>query len=383
MSFIHARKKRTTLQLLLGVLIAVTAVSALSALDPSGAAVRVGMIMVTLGAGMWLPWRLLIPAVVLTWLLPNLARGLIEGQASFALYTALELPGLVVIGCLTAVARKALGDLEGETLLLGAGSGDVAGVNPETGVFFASQLRPALQAELARSTRFGRTFALVVADIDEMRQKFDYRNEADWKAGLDATTRLLRQTRHNVDRVYHYKDHAFAMILPEADEKDIAGLVRRLRRLARSMKPPEGEPGGPLPVHFGATFFPDCATTVDYLLMRAEVALRIAAGNTTRYQIDSAEAPAPPPPETLRRDRLAVSGEPVQVAAMANMAPSPAVDPAGAQPVTFTPVGAGASQDGGAAAEQGDALEPEELEGLLQRINNTLRMIRSVRDRAA
>jgi hypothetical protein len=71
-------------------------------------------------------------------------------------------------------------------------------------------------------------------------------------------------------------------------------------------------------VHFGATFFPDCATTVDDLLRRAEVALRIAASNTTRYQLDSAEAPEMPPAESLRRANLEVNAMPA-----AEMAPPP------------------------------------------------------------
>src|SRR5690606_35390454 len=116
----------------------------------------------------------------------------------------------------------------------------------------------------------------------------DYRDEAVWKASVAATTELLRQTRQNVDHVYHYKEGGFAVVLPEADEKDVVGLISRLRRLARSMEPAEGEPGGPLPLHFGATFFPECATSVDDLIRRAEIALRIAAEATTRYHLDSA-----------------------------------------------------------------------------------------------
>ena len=303
MSLITARKKRTTLYLsLAGLMVMVAAVSAISARDPSGVSLRVGMIMVTVGAALSLQWRQLIPAVVLAWLVPNLARTFIDDVTLLNLNMALELPGLAGVAFFTASARAALKDLEQENLLVGAGTADLAGLNPTTGIFDENQLRPTLESELARSRRFGRTFSLVLVGIDEMRQKFDYRDEAVWRSSLDATAALLRQTRNKVDRVYHFKEDGFAIILPESTEKDIPGLVKRLRHLAREMNPAEGETGGPLPVHFGATFFPDCATTVDDLMRRAEVALRLASNYTTRYQLDSAEAPEMPPVESLRRE---------------------------------------------------------------------------------
>ena len=323
MSLIAARKKRTTLYLsVAGLMVMVAAVSAISARDADGVSLRIGMIMVTVGAALWLPWRQLIPAVVLAWLLPNLGRSVIDAAVTLPnLNMALELPGLAGVAFFTAMAREALKNLEQENLLLGSGTSDLAGLNPETGIYDESQLRPTIEGELARSRRFGRTFSVVLVGIDEMRQKFDFRDDVAHRLSRDATANLLRQTRHNVDRVFHYRTEGFAIILPETTEKDIPGLVKRLRRLARGMKPAEGEPGGPMPVHFGATFFPDCATTVDDLLRRAEVALRISASNTTRYQLDSAEAAELPPAETLRRETLAMA----EASPAAEAAPPPLV----------------------------------------------------------
>jgi GGDEF domain-containing protein len=308
-----ARKKRTSLYLsVAGLMVMVAAVSAISARDPSGVTIRVGMIMVTVGAALWLPWRQLIPAVLLTWLVPNLARSIIGDMPLGNVNMLLELPGLAGIAFFTTMSLEWLKRLEQEDQLIGTGASELAGLNPDSGIYDENQLRPALNIELARSRRFGRTFALVLVGIEEMRQKFDYRDDLVWHASLEATTKLLRETRQNVDRVFHYKNDGFAMILPESTEADIPGLVKRLRSLARSMRPAEGEPGGPMPVHFGATFFPECATTVDDLIRRAEVALRIGSGSTTRYQIDSAEAPELPPVESLRRENVATVETPAE-----------------------------------------------------------------------
>ena len=171
----------------------------------------------------------------------------------------------------------------------------------DRGLYYESHLRPSIEAELAWSRRFGRGFALVLIGVDAMRLRYDYRFEEAWQAGLTATARLLQGTRNNVDRVFRYGPSTFAMILPESGEHEIMGMIRRLRREAREMSAGEGEPGGPLPVHFGATFFPTRATSVSDLLERAEVAMRIAEKTPSRVQIDGAAAPEMPAPETLRQ----------------------------------------------------------------------------------
>ena len=304
MSLAVARRRRTELfSSIAGLLLIVGLVSLISVEDPEGATMRIGIIMVTLGAGLWMTCpRELIPVALLAWLAPNFGRSLLDDTFElFSTTMMLEAAGVLAIAGVASIAREALRALEQESILIGSHGEHAAGVNPETGVFQASQLRPAVESELARSRRFGRTFSLVVVGIDEMRQKYDYRDPAVWEASLAATARLLRNTRHNVDRVFHYGDNGFAMILPESSEKDVVGMVRRLRRLARISSPAEGEPGGPLPAHFGATFFPACATSVEDLFRRADVALKIAEKNTLRYQLDSAAAPEMAPAETLRR----------------------------------------------------------------------------------
>jgi diguanylate cyclase (GGDEF)-like protein len=260
------------------------------------------MILVTVGASMWLPWQALVPAVFVAWLGPNVGRGMMEDD--FALFNTnmmWELPGLLGLAAFSSFARVALRELEEEHLLLGLNGDAAMGLDPQTGVYDESQLRISIEAELSRSRRFGRTFALVLVGIDEMRQRFDYRDEASWQESFSATAELLRGTRHNVDRVYRYGPAGFALVLPESGPNDVNGLVRRLRRVARKARPAEGEPGGPLPAYFGATFFPTCATSTEDLLRRAEVALRIADKNANRVQLDGAEAPEMPPVETLRQ----------------------------------------------------------------------------------
>jgi diguanylate cyclase (GGDEF)-like protein len=225
----------------------------------------------------------------------------IDGSTFGDLNMVLELPSLLGLAAFSALAHLSLRRFEDENLLAGAMREDLVGVDLATGVYEERLLRPALDSELSRSRRFNREFAIVLIGVDEMRQRFDYRDEQSWRASFTSTAHLLRGTRTNIDRVYRYGETAFALLLPESGEREVRGLVRRLRRVSKRTTPPEGEPGGPLPTHFGATFFPQCATSVDDLLRRAEVALRIAERNPNHLQFDSAEAPGQPDPETLRR----------------------------------------------------------------------------------
>jgi len=356
MSIAAARQKRAALYLsICGLLLMVAAVSAVSARDPSGVSLRVGMVLMTLGAALWLPLPALLPAALVIWLAPNAARSFMEDEALFGTNMMLELPGLLGLAAFASLVRRALKSLEEETLLLGA-LGDELGIDAETGVYEARLLRPSLDGELVRSRRFGRDFALVLVGIDPLRQKFDYRNEAVWQASFAATAQLLKTTRA-YDRVFRYEASGFAVLLPEAGPREVIGLVSRLRGAARRQKPAEGEPGGPLPIQFGATFFPQCATTTDDLIRRAEVALRIADRNIDRLQLDSAEAPSPPAPETLRR------------ALAASQAHAAAMEAPGA--------GSAATAGAGAAASNVD------ISGLLQHLDETLQMIRSLRSNRA
>jgi diguanylate cyclase (GGDEF)-like protein len=293
-------------------------------------------------------------------------------------------------------------------------------MDPETGVYDERQLRISIEAELSRSRRFGRTFSLVLVGIDEMRQRFDYRDEALWKQSFTATADLLRGTRHNVDRVYRFGDDGFALILPESGPDDVNGLVRRLRRVARRARPAEGEPGGPLPAYFGATFFPVCATSTDDLLRRAEIALRIADKNANRVQLDSAEAPEMAPVETMRQPELEIVSveetidveKPVQlpVPALAAVpepayevdeeppvevyalhAPEPAVEEyahswQSEAPLSVLPKPRPRPQlvgmEGGAAEKPKDSIDAS-VNDALKRLDETLELIRSLKQRSA
>ncbi len=275
-------------------LVAAAGLSAISARDPDGAIIRVGMVLLTVGASLWLPWPALLPAALATWAGPNYLRSFLQDYEMLGTEMLLELPAILGLAATALMAR-------GLTQALVGPAAPGQEIDEATGLYKERLLVGALEAEVARSRRFRRTFTLVYAGLDEIRQRFDYRTDVEFEQAMVATATVLRSTRAGVDRVFLRGTRGFALLLPETGPGDIEGMVRRLSRVARRASPAEGEPGGPLPMHFGVTFYPHCATTVDDLMKRAEVAVRIAESKRSRLQTDSAEAPELPSPEELRR----------------------------------------------------------------------------------
>lgn len=237
-------------------------------------------------------------------LAPLFVLGLAAGAAGPYLLTngkdglaaaVLNLGGLLVFGMVAVLLARASAALQA-----GRGTHFPDGIDPQTGAFEERLLRGALEAELARARRFRRCFALVLVSARPRDPDARRREAQTWQLSYVATAQLLLRTRLLVDRVFLYGPSGFAMILPESGPREVAGLIRRLRRLGSLVQPPEGQPGGPFPIVFGATFYPDAATTVDALLTRASMALKLASKSGARYHLDGAEVPEPPPPESLR-----------------------------------------------------------------------------------
>lgn len=388
-----AARQRLSLYLSISALVVLAAAaSALSVRDPDGAWVRVGMILMIASAAMWLPWQASMIAVVTVWLVPNLLRLAVHEEPLFGLTMVAELPGLAGLALAAALTRKHLQTLEEENALLSAVVDDLTETDEETGVTIEKLLPEAIEAELVRSRRFERQFALMFVGVDEITQRFDYRDEEAFRVALRATAQILRNTRTHVDRVFRRGAEGFALLLPETGPRDIMGLVRRLSRAAKRASPLEGEPGGPLPIHFGVTFFPQCATTVEDLLKRAEVALRLGEKSPSRLRMDGAEAVAMPAPELLRRP------EPQQVAwspaLAAEAVPRVVAVERSAAPTEVAPTGKDADREPEAAAKEGvlagmalnDPAASDLIDAvtdLLTHLDETLKLIRTMKSQAA
>jgi GGDEF domain-containing protein len=279
----------------LALLVTGGAVSLISAVDPDALWMRVGMILMAVGLGLWAPRLALLPAVLAAWLLPNAGRAYLLDAPLIHAWSLAELPGLALLALLATAAHY---QLQRSDTRPGQPVPDFHDLDPA--VLPEWQFRADAEVELARCRRFERQFAVMLIGVEGLRKRFDYRDEQAWRVSFLKTSSVLTQTRALIDRVYRYGDRSFGMVLPESGADEVNGLVRRLTREAQMAEPPLGAPGGPLSVHFGAALYPDCASSVDELFRRAEIALRLAEKSPTRLKVDGAAAPDVDP-KTLRR----------------------------------------------------------------------------------
>jgi hypothetical protein len=141
MSSTVARRKRTALYLsIAGLLLMVAAVTAVSARDPDGVWLRIGIVMMTIGAAFWLPWQALLPAALLIWSGPNAISAQIDERAIIDTNMLLELPGVLGLALFAGLMRLSLRRLEAEDVLLGANR-PAAVLDPS-----ATELAPAASA---------------------------------------------------------------------------------------------------------------------------------------------------------------------------------------------------------------------------------------------
>ena len=131
-----------------------------------------------------------------------------------------------------------------------------------------------LDGEVARATRYGRSFGLIVADLDRFKQVNDRYGHAGGDAALMTFARLLARALRRSDTAFRIGGDEFAILLAEATDDDAEQVVARLQALL------EAETGEPwlaeLAASFGCASCPEDATDANALFRLADAALYAA-----------------------------------------------------------------------------------------------------------
>jgi diguanylate cyclase (GGDEF)-like protein len=133
-----------------------------------------------------------------------------------------------------------------------------------------------LDGEVARASRYGRPFGLVVADLDQFKRLNDRYGHA---AGDDALVRfadVLGRALRRPDTAFRIGGDEFALLLAEATDDDARHVVERVRLLLEETRS-DAEPWlDGLTVSFGFASCPEDATDVQTLFRLADAALYAA-----------------------------------------------------------------------------------------------------------
>src|SRR5205823_13650175 len=128
-----------------------------------------------------------------------------------------------------------------------------------------------LESEVARAVRYGRSFGLVVADLDGFKQLNDRFGHACGDQALVAFANVLAESLRKPDDAFRIGGDEFAVLLAEATEEDTRQVVARVDSLLKQAA--EGDPSlAGLSASFGCAGCPEDATDPQTLFRLADEA---------------------------------------------------------------------------------------------------------------
>lgn len=173
----------------------------------------------------------------------------------------------------------------------------LAATDPLTGLANYRRLIENIDCELRRSDRTERPFALLLLDLDGLKQINDHFGHLVGSRALCRVAEVLRTHCRAMDTAARYGGDEFTVILPESDREEAQSVANRIsQHLANDREHP------PISVSIGIAVFPDDGNTIEHLLSAADQQLykmkTVHCG--TALQVHTRTAPTPGQPETTR-----------------------------------------------------------------------------------
>jgi len=143
-----------------------------------------------------------------------------------------------------------------------------------TGLYNHAHFYERLAEEVERSKRYGHRFALVMMDVDAFKHYNDSRGHQAGDEALHLVAQCIRSVMRRSDAAFRYGGDEFVAILLNADASRAQTIVNRINgRIASKLKEMDDPAAAWLGLSAGVACFPDDATTVDDIVMRADTAM--------------------------------------------------------------------------------------------------------------
>ena len=194
------------------------------------------------------------------------------GVGPFALKSAFEsqVSAFAFIGVL-AVTTLSLAIVTGERRSAEKRLRDLARTDGLTGLANFRVLRDALAAEIARGMRRGRRFAVLLLDLDRLKEINDTLGHLVGNRALLRVAGALQANSRSMDTAARIGGDEFCLVLPDTNAEAAAQVAARIRQSL------EAAWDGPrVQVSSGLAVFPEDGGTADDLLAAADAALYTA-----------------------------------------------------------------------------------------------------------
>ncbi len=193
----------------------------------------------------------------------------LHGEGPFAIYTANEsLVLLQVWTGITAVTSLVLAAVVAAQRDIQGTWRELAVTDPLTGLANHRQLIQALEAEILRSRRSAQPLAVVLLDLDGLKQINDRHGHLAGSLAIRRVAEALLGSCRATDTAARFGGDEFALVLPETGEAAAWHVARGVGdRLALDAEKPN------LSISMGVAVYPDHGETVEALLHAADVAL--------------------------------------------------------------------------------------------------------------
>jgi diguanylate cyclase (GGDEF)-like protein len=150
-----------------------------------------------------------------------------------------------------------------------------ARIDPKTGLFNARHFNTALEGEFGRAQRFVRPLAVLMADLDLLREVNNTYGHLAGDAALHAVAQVLQRELRDYDVPARFGGEEFAILLPETGTDEAAEIAERIRCAVSSTEITVDTAPGPIHIttSVGVAAYPTHADSATDLVHQADVAV--------------------------------------------------------------------------------------------------------------